>query len=997
MGFISQFIEDLAGAAGAIFRTNMPSYCSIETADTDTALVTKRGALVSGIRIDGVKYAVGTEEFEKIVATLTLALQSFLAQKDHTVDIFASRDAAAVRGHLRAMADGVRKTCNNIGLDVEDIISANEVEVAKHTAAESVYLALWSRPGLLSSREITEGRKELMAAARQVPNFGKNVQDPFSALASLRERHAATVNSIYEDLKAADIMCEVISAHEMLRVARMEIDPGFTAPDWKPTLVGDTIPILKSPGVLRREDATSLDFSDIQIPSVARQLFPRDAHRLDSRYAVVGERAFAPVFVEIPPRDVMPFHALFDKLKSAEIPWRALFRLDGGGMKYMGTKDILSTILAITSSANQRINESLKDLKQLEFEGNTNVRIRMSFCTWAPAGNKDLLTRRASRLAQTLSAWGNCEVREVSGDSVLGMMSTVPFVSDECAANAGVAPLSHLCRMLPMMRPASPWKSGSIPFRTIDGRLMPFLPGSSMQSTWNYIFFGRPGYGKSVQMLNMLLSSCMQPGLSRLPRIGVVDIGPSSAYFVNMIRDSLPKNMRHLAQSFKLRTSADYAINPMDLPLGNRFPMPEHKAFIVNILTQIATPAEADKPYSRMSEMASKVIDDVYLQYSDRGARCSPKRYSQATEARVDELLKNYGFVFNRETTWWNVVDFLFEKGHTHEATLAQRYAVPLIADCVALQSQIQDMYGRIQVESGQTLTEAFSSLISAALGDYPNLSTETRFDIGEVRIAAINLEEVAKTGSDSANKQAAIMYLLASYVLTKDYRLDEPTVKEMVMPEMYRDYHMKRMRETKEDLKWIAYDEFHRTSSSPSVQSSVLVDMREGRKFNVGVVLSSQGAGDFPPTMREFATGTFIVDAGSDKNARELQAFFGFNDTARELLTTYVTGPKSSGAPLLASITTKSGTFTQLLVSTLGVETRWALSTTTEDVMVREAVCAAIGAANGRMALSAAYPDGAKAAVERLRHEGHSNPIQEVANVTLNRWHERQPLKKAA
>lgn len=995
MKFISDVVENVAEALGNVFRTNLPAYCDIETADTETALVTKRGALVSGIRLVGMRFAVGPEEFESTCDVVTRALESYLSTAGHSVDVFASRDASAVKGKLAHLAGGVRRTCEAIGLEMGDVISANEKEIAKHTADESVYLALWSRPSLLSKREASDGGKELNTAARQVPQMGKHIQDPFSTIPALRERHDATIRSIYEDLRNAGVMCELMTAHEMLRVARMEIDPGFTHPDWKPQLLGDTIPVLKSPGALRREDTAELDFSDIQMPSVARQLFPRDAFRIDSKYVQVGERVFAPVFVEIPPREIVPFSQLFDKLSSAQVPWRAQFRIDGGGMKYVGTKDALATILAITASANRRIAESIKELKGVEFEGSTNVRFRMSFCTWAPANNVDLLVRRASRLAQTLSAWGQCEVREVSGDSMLGMISTVPFITEENGANGCVAPLSHVVRMLPLMRPASPWKTGSIVFRTMDGRLMPFQPGSSMQTTWNYILFGRPGFGKSVQMLNLLLSSCMQPGLSRLPRIGIVDIGPSSQYFVGMIRDSLPRNQRHLAQGFKLKMSEDYAINPFDTPLGCRYPTPEHKAFIVNILSQVATPAESNVPYARITELVSQVVDCLFTQFSDEGAKATPKRFSPATEPAVDELLEKYAYVTGRDTAWWHVVDFLFSKGHTHEATLAQRFAVPKMSDCGALPQQVTDLFGNIKVDSGQSLTDAFTSLVSSALRDFPNLSTQTRFDIGEVRVAAINLEEVAKSGSNAANRQTAVMYLLASYALTKDYRLDADTVKSMVMPSMYTDYHMKRVRETKEELKWIAYDEFHRTSSSPAVQGAVLVDMREGRKYNIGVVLSSQGAEDFPPTMREFATGTFIVDAGSEKNAAALQDFFGFNDTARRLMTQYVNGPKSSGAPLLANITTKQGPFTALLVSTLGLETRWALSTTSEDVMVREIVCQRLGAAEGRMALAAIYPDGAKTAVERLREEGKANAVDLVANDTLERWAARRAQAK--
>ena len=44
-----------------------------------------------------------------------------------------------------------------------------------------------------------------------------------------------------------------------------------------------------------------------------------EAQRVNAKYVVVGDRAFAPVFVEIPPREVMPFSALFEKLSTAKI------------------------------------------------------------------------------------------------------------------------------------------------------------------------------------------------------------------------------------------------------------------------------------------------------------------------------------------------------------------------------------------------------------------------------------------------------------------------------------------------------------------------------------------------------------------------------------------------------------------------------------------------------------------------------------------------------
>lgn len=994
-GFM-KVVEGVAAQIGQVFHTSMPAYCDIETADTDHSLVTAKGTLVSGIRIDGMKFAVGPDEFEMAVNALTRALQSYLANPAYTIDIFASSDAGGVGKELDQITDRIKASCSRMGVDLGDVVDSNSRALRKHATYESIYLALWTRESVLTQREIKDHIKSRSEAMSKAPNPGQGGQNLFSTCASMRERHEATIKSIFEDLKSAGVVCYQLTAHEMLRVARKEIDPEFTPDDWTPHLAGDKITAVRGPAMLRNQDAAALDLSDIQYPRVEWQLFPRDAFKLNSKYVVIGDRAYAPVFIEIPPREVTPFGALFDKLRSANVPWRTLFRIDGGGLSYMGTRNAVASLLSFTSSYNARIHEAHKALSAVEFQGITNVRVRFAFCTWAPANNIELLARRASRLAQTISSWGQCEVRDISGDPMLGFVSSVPFMSESHCGTFAVAPLAHIARMLPVMRPASPWKEGSLMYRTIDGKIMPFEPGSSLQDTWNYIIFGSPGKGKSVQLGTLILSSILRPGMSRLPRVSITDIGPSSQYLLQMIKDSLPDDQKHLVGYWRMRMSPEYAINPFDTFLGCRQPTPEHKSFLVNILSQIATPAESDEPYERLTELASKVIDDVYAQFHDRGSRSTPKKYNAGDQLQIDDLIGRLGLPVDRETTWWQIVDFLFSKGYKHEAMLAQRFAVPCLQDCVALSGPVHDMYGKIKVKSGETLVEAFSSLVSSAIRDFPNLAARTEFDIGSVRIAALNLEEVATSGSRTAQKQTAVMYLLASYAMTKDYRIKGEVVNGMDMPAMYKDHHMKVVFETAEDFKWTVYDEFHKTSSSPSVQNSVIIDMREGRKYNIGVILSSQAAHDFTPTMRELATGTFICDAGSDDNTRSLQEYFGFNETARRLLIDHVNGPKSSGAPLLAVLRTKEATFTQLLVSTLGTEALWALSTTSEDALVREEVCKVLGGAEGRKALSVVYPNQVKKEEERLRRAGESNPKAVIIKNVIDTWRELK-LKKVA
>ena len=158
--------------------------------------------------------------------------------------------------------------------------------------------------------------------------------------------------------------------------------------------------------------------------------------------------------------------------------------------------------------------------------------------------------------------------------------------------------------------------------------------------------------------------------------------------------------------------------------------------------------------------------------------------------------------------------------------------------------------------------------MISSAVREYPIISGITQFDLGEAKIVSLDLDEVAKSGGDAANRQTAVMYMLARYVLAKNFYLTEEAVSDMT--EIYRDFHKARILEIREDPKRLVYDEFHRTSHAKAVRDQVIVDMREGRKWKVQVSLLSQSLDDFDSVMVEFATSIFIMDAGPEASIQK-------------------------------------------------------------------------------------------------------------------------------
>ena len=143
-------------------------------------------------------------------------------------------------------------------------------------------------------------------------------------------------------------------------------------------------------------------------------------------------------------------------------------------------------------------------------------------------------------------------------------------------------------------------------------------------------------------------------------------------------------------------------------------------------------------------------------------------------------------------------------------------------------------------------------------------------------------------------------------------------------------------------------------------VREQVILDMREGRKWQVDVMLASQDLNDFDDTMVKFATGVFVMDGGNAQTVDEIAKTFGFDDDAeRRALQYRVHGPRTGGGTFMAKFSTTSGWYTMLLSATLGPIELWALSTTSEDVAVRNMLYKKMGPVRARRALALIYPNG--------------------------------------
>ena len=932
-------------------RQSVSSFIRLETADNETTLVSTDGSLISYVKVEGSRQIIGEEEYNHIVQAATIKIGARFDRQGHAMQVYFVRDPNKIRKTLEALTKPCRTSANNIGLEISDLFDERVNHLERFLTHEETYFVLWTRPAILTKSEAERAGKDSREEAGKWVNAGY-AQYPYAAIEPLRTRHKSYVGAILSALDELSIRASLMEVHDALNAVRSNLFPDHTNEKWRACLPGDPIPV--------RAPMSKVDMSDLLWPNLANQITAADAKTLNKSVVRIGNLLWGGADMTLGPMDATAFPVLLNRLVDADIPFRVSWLIEGGGIYATAFRTFISTIMGPTSSANKQIKYSLEGLQSMA-RSEPVVRMRMSFATWCKVEEKSAITDQLSIMLQAVESWGYCQVSEFSGDPLDCVMSSAMGIHCAGTGVTGIAPMAEILKLLPWQRPSSPFLSGAMIFRTPDGKIWPYQTGTNLTTTWFDLIFAQPGAGKSVLLNTLNLGTCVSPGLSKLPYIAVIDIGPSSSGLISLMREALPLNRQHEASYYRLQMAHQYAINPFDTQMGCRQPLPDERSYLIELMTLLCTPPGYDKPYDGMQQLVGLVIDEMYRWRDDKAANAEARPYLPRLESEVDEALQKFNVHLPTDPYWWDVVDKMFELEQYHVANLAQRHAVPTLNDSITAsrRPQIRSLLEETSVGfSAETVIGAFERMITSAIREYPILSSVTQFDIADSRICSLDLMDVAPQGDESADRQTAIMYMLGRHALVRAWWMSKEAVQHV--PEKYQMYHELRLQEISESPKRLCYDEFHRTSKSPSVRNQIIRDVREGRKRGVQIVLTSQLLDDFSKDMVDLATGVWVLGTAiSDKAVDEVQERFGLSLTARDVIRHKLTGPKSIGAPCLLVLGTTEGRYEQHLYNTLGPIELWALSTSAEDVAIRNRLYQKLGSSRARQMLAASYPGG--------------------------------------
>ena len=960
-------IDDLQRLGWTLRRKPLESFLAPQAAVSleggGGALVCHDGSLVSLLRLDGARSMMGAQELDRFVDLAARRLNTALSLPGHALHVTFERAPDESAPLAEAYADAARRQGERLGLDLGDLLAERARRLGPLIAAETLVLACWTRPGVLPRDRLERDRRRLRKRLKDwLPDAGA-AQCPHLALDDLWPRHEALLDSLDAVLAETGIVGALLGEEDALRLMRRMVNgTASTAAEWRPVTATNDAPAR----VCEPPEAGAFP------PPLAPQLLVREPERVGDGVRI-GARLYGALDMSLGPRHSRPFAELMAVLAAAGLPCRFSLLIEGGGLHRLdaAVARVAASFLAFSSSDSLLARNALRDLAALGADAHAIVRLRLGLLTWvAPAEGEAALAARLSRLQQVAEGWGEAVFTPLTGDPLESFVASVPGFCCGATAEPALAPLAEALRLLPVSRPAALSESAARAgaahlFRSPDGKPLALAAGGGGDYGFELIY-GLPGQGKSVLMNALGLAFCLQGGQARLPLNAVIDIGPSSSGLISLVREALPPERRHEAGWFPLRMTAEHAINPCDTQLGCRAPLPAERAFLMNLLGLMVTPAGPARGSAAgvpdgMRELIGPALTGAYALRSDRVPGGEPHAYTEGRDGEVDAAIAACGLRLPENPLWWEVVDLLFQAGAHEGASRAQRYAVPTLGDLLASvrEPAVQGLVGDARYGAGgESVTQAFIRILTALSGDWPVMFAPTAFDVGGARLAAIDLAEVAPQGSAEADRQSAAFYLLARHALTRHWWIGEDALA--AIPEPYREWHATRLRDVRESPKRLCYDEFHRTAGAPAVRAQVERDVREARKLRVRLALASQRLEDFGGALAELANRYWILGSGGKaREADALAAMFSLSDTLAETIRYRLTGPGRDGAPALLIASGTGGRFEQLVVNTPGPVELWALTTSPADVALRNRLYALLPPARARAALARAFPRG--------------------------------------
>jgi intracellular multiplication protein IcmB len=928
--------------------------CDLQAVEDAQTFVTADGFYCSALRLEGALQHLGEKSHPEAVEKMCQRLSSLWKEPGRQVQFVYLQDPEKGADYeIEKQLSQLEASALRLNLNIAPIINERRNLWQGKVFHETCMIVIKTSLASISRVEQQKAQKELTA----IP-YAQFAQDPGRAYKRLLSKHTSFTNTLRDALSTACVVQEV----EVQELARMinSMITGRYDDSFRLKLAQNGKKVV--PPRLQDSPKNPGDPSSAMQPPLAHQFFSERPQEVSDEPSLVRihNRYIAPIQVETWSDRPEAFNELISRV-GRRFPFAISFTFQTGKdqlSSFLNKSWRMAKLAEIFNKANREQSSAAKVLKDYLVSNTANgVLGHMAAFTWSDDKGKAL--SRKEELSASLTAW--CGVRPVEylDDPVRLWIECVPGLARKPVSIPSAIRLEDAFTYLPIDRPATFFKDGSMPLFSTDYKFMPFKMGASFQRTWNNNWFAPPGSGKSVGIFGSCLSLLLNEENKQVPRQVFLDIGVAGEGLVKLFKAIFGPEKAHRARHVTIRNDGAMCINPFDTMTCNRFPTQSEKQDIIAMLSIIfSTEDGSDSKYIEL--LIPDLVKKAYELRSDQSdGKSDPHVYKKHVDIEVDERLAQGDIPLEESPYWWEIADQLLYKGEYTLANRATRQAVPLLRDIniiVAQDDDIKRKYADVAI-GNQPILDYIRLFTESYVTNIKLLSSPTNFDAVDTDLLVFNLQDVVSTDDAAGRKISAAMFLLSMIAGAREF-FQTPDVVDS--PDFSSDpsvksYHRERIRRNFATKRHLILDEYHVFNQVPSLDDRVIKFRRIGRKNNTIVSLATQFDYHVTTEQRAIATNTFFMSADDRAKMEDRQSRYKFSDDIMDFAMREQVGPGT----MLHFAEKKDATTWQVCRDMKGPLELWAFTSTQEDIEIRTALEQKKGFWEACTILSREFPGG--------------------------------------
>ncbi|EGQ9239472.1 MULTISPECIES: hypothetical protein [Vibrio] len=938
-------------------------------------LINVDGSVFSVIEVLGTHRYLTSETEVSFINELDSSVRDTLREANHTIGMMYVRDPSRTAGQLDHCFQPTIDTIERLGIDAVHFFEEQKKDLQKHCAFERTLLIIKTARQAIQASPLEEktfaGEKVVI---EEVPAIAQNT---LLDSEQLIQQHNAYVKILLQAFSQYLVMERLTGEVYLRHCSEEETLTSMQGIPWRTKSIADEVDLTLNDN----------ENSFVTHPPLAYQIITDDKSIVPKSRGIIdcGTHYIATIdreYFHIKP-EYSTFNEFFRSVDK-NVPFRMYYELVTGTDKMITELNVRRTWLlwVAFTQYSRNTDTACKSLIQEADQNNaTLLKGTLSIATWSTELSE--VQQHKKDLLQALRSWGTLTPR-TPPNLFAGYYSTLPAFSKKQTSRPCIQKSNKHIATLPITRASTPVKQGAICMSSLDGKLIPIEPYTSLQDYSANAITGGMNAGKTVFSSVYCNAIMFGRGNIDLPPLAYTDFGSGVHNYLNSLKAWLPANQLYKVVCISLVNKVGNAVNILEPQYGLNSLVDAETGFATSFLTRIIN-GTSDKPVNgQLASAIYKIIQYFFTFFKENPITYSTHlgEYVEEEERlhkEINKLIEQRLIIVEEHElfSWYTVRDKLFrldKDRYFNHARFCHRQGSPDLTDLMVvlrMSDKLRESLESYRVEQASDvylIDHIITSLDSITTRFRHVLGKKSQLDVSQARVVGVDLRGIAGGSSQDADtlfvKQ--VFGMLGNRLATRNF-WREPKEFMKLVPEMYKEHYSEILEAESYLCKHSFIDEY-KQMKSPEMDANQSQQVLIARKYQLICTIASQQLDHLPRDFLKLASNLYCLTVSED-DCNYLQSAYSLSDEFISEIKRKVRTDTEFGRIILyiAKFTKYHGHLVHLLRNHITPTYLWNFSSDKDDETIKSMARKRFGEKSAFLRLAKAFPNGsAKGSIEK-------------------------------